>query len=213
MKRQVRKGFFIRPEASVLSWGFRCAYGLYLSPSPWPSPARGEGTYFSSASQMFSQVASTSYPVSSVPDPWVPSPARGEGMYFSSASQMSSQVASTSYPVSSVPDPWIPSPARGEGMYFSSASQMFSQVASTSYPVSSVLDPWIPSPLAGEGQGEGAARSVIGNPRARRIHPLRIHIARSRSRQSRHRLLRCRRDFLCALCVIANDSEAISICQ
>ncbi len=177
MKRQVRKGFFIRPEASVLSWGFAALTAYISPPSPWPSPARGEGTYFSSASQMFSQVASTSYPVSSVPDPWVPSPARGEGMYFSSA------------------------------------SQMFSQVASTSYPVSSVLDPWIPSPLAGEGQGEGVARSVISNPRARRIHPLRIHIARSRSRQSRLRLLRCRRDFLCALCVIANDSEAISICQ
>jgi hypothetical protein len=43
MKRQVRKGFFIRPEASVLSWEFRCAYGLYLSPLSLALSREGRG--------------------------------------------------------------------------------------------------------------------------------------------------------------------------
>ena len=50
----------------------------FLTPSPWPSPARGEGTFFSSVSITAGQGAGTSCLLTSVPDPCFPSPLAGE---------------------------------------------------------------------------------------------------------------------------------------
>ncbi|MES9990683.1 MAG: hypothetical protein ABW098_01945 [Candidatus Thiodiazotropha sp.] len=58
--------------------GVRGAHG-FLSPSPWPSPARGEGIDISSASNTSNQVLDSSYLFVPVLDPYVPSPLAGEG--------------------------------------------------------------------------------------------------------------------------------------